>query len=143
MNNTIENNKLIAEFMGFRNTPVRNYEGKQYEYQIPYGFNLIKEVETTIEGVWVSVLEEQDYCMVTDLKFNVSWDWLMPVVAKCAKAADYYEFDTEENKKYEEIFNIENMFTEFMRGNIAGIYERAIEFIKWYNENRNKQTVKQ
>jgi len=75
-------NKLIAEFMGFKDCIVNNSDGRQYDYNLPKGYELIKEVETTIESQRCEVLEEQDYCFVEDLKFHSSWDWLLPVVER-------------------------------------------------------------
>jgi len=92
----IEGNKLIAEFMNFKETFVKKYEGGKYDFDIPNGFTLIKETETTIEGEWCEILMEQDMCMIEDLIFHSSWDWLMPVVEKIIKEyrTDYYnEYD--------------------------------------------------
>ena len=51
---TLEANKLIANFVGLRQ--VDSYAGLRYKFQEEYS---------------------------TTLKFNYSWDWLMFAVAKC------------------------------------------------------------
>lgn len=128
---TIENNKLIAEFMGFKTCITRSQEGKKYDYNLPNGFELIKEVETTIESNWCEVLEEQDYCFIEDLKFHTSWDWLMPVVHKIV--ADY-EFNEQEELSDNEYR--ESLMDIVPFGIISDVYESVVEFIKWYNNTQ-------
>ncbi len=122
--NTIEQNKLIAEFMGFEKTFIRSEKGMPYDYTLPNGFDLIKETETTIEGQWCEVLQEQDYCMVSDLKFGTSWDWLMPVVEKI-DLIDSYQMTRETMK---------NIGLSVPK--IELVYEYVVQFIQWYNENK-------
>ena len=50
--------------------------------EIPEGFELIKEVEISIESEHGFGLEYQDMCFIKDLKFHSSYDWIHPVVAK-------------------------------------------------------------
>lgn len=60
------------------------------------------------------------------LKYNWSWDWLMPVVHKCLAICH------------------ENMWNEWEAGfsdalftcHINGMYKEAVEFIQWYNKNK-------
>jgi hypothetical protein len=108
----IESNRLIAEFMG-----VESYEGNGYTNFI---FN-----------------EDNDRAHV-DLHYHASWDWLMPVVAKCKGIIDSYEFDSEEGMKCEEIFDIDYTYHNFMDNQIGEIHERVVEFIQWYNNQNNK-----
>lgn len=67
---TIENNKLIAEFMGL---PINHYGDYNIDKNI-MGFDMI-------------------VCSPADTKFHSSWDWLMPVVQKCYKIDDEEGFD--------------------------------------------------
>ena len=62
---TIENNKLIAEFMGM-----------EHCYR-PYGdgFMEVKEDGSCIE--------------LEDLQYHTSWDWLIPVIKRC-KEKQYF-----------------------------------------------------
>ena len=122
----IDNNKLIAEFMGFTKCIIRNEKGIPYDYNIPNGFELIKEVQTTIESEWCEVLEYQDYCMSSDLKFHTSFDWLMPVVEKISLIpdGDGYKFKR----------SLDNgLFI-----GILNIYDYVVEFIKWWFSTNQK-----
>lgn len=87
--NTNENNKLIAEFMGFKEC-----EGSYYR---PI-YN---------SGDWVSDV---------DLKFDTSWNWLMPVINKC----------------YQEHMS-KHIAEAVMTCNIDEAYKVVLKFIKDHN----------
>jgi hypothetical protein len=109
-----ENNRLIAEFMGqlFHN-----------------GNTCLPEHNRYIgEGNYSSFFK------VTDLKYHESWDWLMPVVEKVSSIFGEWDYDDERREKAEDIFYMDNMFSEFISSNIEAIYNRCIQFIEWYNE---------
>tara|TARA_A100000172_G_scaffold73561_1_gene55170 strand:- start:633 stop:926 length:294 start_codon:yes stop_codon:yes gene_type:complete len=55
--NTQENNKLIAEFMGYESYQFRNHT--------------------------MFIYEEDNHRTDIDLHYHTSWDWLMPVAEKC------------------------------------------------------------
>ena len=64
MNN---NNKLIAEFMGWEFTLMSDTDGKCY----------------TVKGSW-DIIHEDDFIVDKGtFAYNTSWDWLMPVIDKC------------------------------------------------------------
>lgn len=89
-----------------------------------------------------------------NMKFNTSWDWLMPVVEKIAK---YYYQGYQTNNGYKNITEYDYAYPrtfgmlnggsgKFMvrinrmtlhedESLIKATYEAVIEFIKWYNEN--------
>lgn len=70
MENIVENNKLIAEFMGL----YKGFHAFEYESgQIPE---------------WAEK-EESNTLFLTDLKYHNSWDWLMPVVEKIGKLPNF------------------------------------------------------
>ena len=69
---TTQNNKLIAEFMG-----VRHKDDEKY-------ISDLKEMRK--EGIFF----EQGY-MTSELKYHTSWDWLMPVVKKCLNSEEKTE----------------------------------------------------
>lgn len=127
----LENNQLIAEFMEFNPCKVYNYKGKQYDYYLPNGFELIKEVETTIESNWCEILEEQDNCFIEDLKFHKSWDWLIPVIQKLLtlKLKEIVPSDLDisyvRNKHYLSVNNLLD---------INVLFKNVVEFIEWYNK---------
>lgn len=116
--------------MEFKKSIVSNQKGKRYDYNIPNGFELIKDTETTVEGEWCIIPMEQDFCMAEDLKFHSSWDWLMPVVRKIV------EYCCNES---EEAF-MSDQYTAVLETVSLAVIEDAwkvvVEFIQWYNENK-------
>jgi hypothetical protein len=104
---TIENNKLIAEFMCIK-----------YIYDDKYIEN-IKEMRAN------GVMFEQGY-MLSELKYDTDWNWLMSVVEKILDIS--LELDS-----MEMYYNITDSIPY-----INSTYNACIEFIKWYNENKLK-----
>ena len=106
MKNIVENNKLIAEFLGEIKQP---FEFPQFGY-------------INIMGDW------KDTFFDNQLKFHTDWNWLMKVVEKCLVGEA--EYDEDEAKKaiheiYESLCNI----------NITSVYNACVKFIKWYNSH--------
>ena len=127
----LKNNKLIAEFMGFK----------------------VKE-----HG-WLS---DKETLHPTDIKYNISWDWLMPVVEKIESIT----IDIEEEStmagtmrtmpnQFEVVITCnyctinrgngaEGMLDDFLElwdGSFEGTklqatYKAVTEFIKWYNKSK-------
>lgn len=60
-----ENNKLIAEFMGYKNNP---------------------EISDTL---MINSRLKSSYHL-EDCKYNTSWDWLMPVIFRLIESKDIY-----------------------------------------------------
>lgn len=109
----IEGNKLIAEFMG---ASFREYEQKK-----------IKPYKTTI------CYFENGNCIfrsvsVENLKYHISWDWLMPVVATCLDKSNDGIDDWE--------WHYENIDDTFFFVDIESTWLAVIDFIKWYNKNK-------
>jgi hypothetical protein len=103
--NTTENNKLIAEFMGFVQAPCRN--GYAWDNN-----KIVKPI--TLHGELVDGR--------TNGKFHTSWDWLMPVVEKCY---EFGELGSEHRQTIEEsLIGIVS---------INSTYAAVVEFIKWHN----------
>ena len=100
----MEDNKLIAEFMGL-------------------------ELEETLNKVMVYARKEQrglikltEFYEANELKFHTSWDWLMPVVRKC--------FEIDEPTEGQHYFINEALSTM----DIEIVYDRVVGFIKEYNQ---------
>lgn len=76
-----KNNKLIAEFMGYKLAKCNN----GLAWKSPYK----KSVEDTFELHGRLWRENDSY-----YKFHTSWDWLMPVVQKCRQEnrLEYFDF---------------------------------------------------
>lgn len=66
---------------------------------------------------------QADY-MEHELKYDTSWDWLMPVVVKC--------FNVSENMKS---YFLHKLCSALLEINIDSLYKAVIEFIKEYNES--------
>ena len=134
----MKDNKLIAEFMGLKDCKIGDQKGKKYDYYLTEQFELIKEVETTIESNWCEVLEEQDCCFIEDLKFHSSWDWLMPVVEKIERLG-YEVVISRISCNINGILDRKNPITSIVCGDISKkmdiTYDSIVEFIKWYNKN--------
>ena len=115
---TLENNKLIAEFMGiyFKNN----------EYQID-NENLRWMVISA--NSWLNDLEEQDF------DFHSSWDWLMPVVEKIESLGYRIEIVKHICRIY--LSNKETIIISENIPKVEAVYNACVEFIKWYN-NQNK-----
>lgn len=109
MNETIENNKLIAEFMGVAKRDITNDGGGIYVYESP------------ISG---------EYEMEDDLQYDSSWDWLMPVVEKAIDVYGNMEY------KFGRTYPIKKV-TDALRSleGIEVVYSAVVEFIKWHNSN--------
>lgn len=120
-------NKLIADFMEWKSIVCSS--PKDY-YYIPDGFELIIEEETTYESNWGWFLIQQDECSIKDMKFNTSWDWLIPVIDKIYSLDVYSVYVNTTSGQFENSISINTRF-------IKNTYVAVIEFIKWYNnENR-------
>lgn len=71
-----------------------------------------------------------------DMKFDTSWDWLMPVIKKISGLFEGGGDD------YEELPDISHRVMCVTRHeidtSIETIYREVIEFIKWQNQNKGK-----
>lgn len=136
--NTIENNKLIAEFMGAKEY-TGDLEGQFYGTTFPHGY------DTTM-----------------NLKYNTSWDWLMPVIEKienlgycvCFESNEYLGTATEMDvSNFKKIYISEfsghpinkdsftNKGISYIQfggktnlSKIEAVYDTCIKFIQWYNQ---------
>jgi len=84
---------------------------------------------------WEVRSEIAQWCHPMDLKYDKSWDWLMPVVEKietmdygfkmCRKVVEVYVDSTKEViLKTKESCRMESLF------------KAVVEFINWYNANK-------
>ena len=119
-----ENNRLIAEFM--RWNPCGN-------------------------GAWHTPYENAGYCNgepthICDdrhLKFNSSWDWLMP----CVEKIEFVHFEGTDKEVWVDVLiqsencHIVEKTSQFetiekIGAKIEATWLAVIEFIQWYNENK-------
>lgn len=110
VNNIVENNKLIAEFMSAKVTG--EYLGSKGGYKDTVLLDFTK-ADTPSDLKFISDC---------DLKYNTSWDWLMPVVEKINSDIHYNE-----SKEYRHLMSLK------ITTNIKVLYKAIVEFIKWYN----------
>jgi len=98
----IKNNRLIAEFIGLRWETKPNYTG------------------------WYK--GEQRIASDETLKYDSSWDWLIPVVKKC-KETDQL------------VYNGSNIKTALLTLDIDELYFAVIEFIEYHNDVTNRPFI--
>jgi hypothetical protein len=120
MENIVENNKLIAEFL------VKNEGGL-----VKLGENIF----STIDEFEIP----DDYLTLKDLKYHKDWNWLMGVVEKI-------EIQSKELfGEYEDVIingcgcgiaTKNDMISIAATSKIEAVYIACIEFIKWYNEQK-------
>ena len=121
-----ENNKIIAEFMGFT-----------FEKNLGYYDN-----EMLLEQI---VYEQQNGNCFNELLFDKSWDWLMSVIEKIRNN----HFVTNVNYNTGGDFIIEGLTStevlniiinrEDFKSDLEMCYFGVVEFIKWYNQNKEKE----
>jgi hypothetical protein len=125
MENILENNRLIAEFMGQKS---ELYEFPQFGYM-------------NTKGDFITEFND------SQLKFHKDWNWLMPVIEKI-EALDEKSFETTShfngfiNKRlYNTAFIDTKNYEVISSGNlmesrIESVYTAILAFIKLYN-NKN------
>jgi len=122
MEDTMENNKLIAEFLGIR---------------------VLNQEEARQCDSWL--LTKCD----VDLMYHTSWNWLMEAVEKIEVESIYdiqAVYDNREEFKgwYPDLFTMNpkddviavSMDDLRYETKIKATYKAVIEFIKWYNKNK-------
>lgn len=117
-----ENNKLIAEFMGWNKytNPIHDIKDTHNYYRMEY------------EGGNADIRD------IKDMQYHTSWDWLMSVVEKIERMGCIVEIwlslgkgckivKGSFKKPINTIANTENNST------ILAVYEAVVEFITWHN----------
>ena len=114
----IENNKLIAEFMN-RKMRKGNFWSKVMGYADEY-----------------IIINGEPKWSLGDIPYNSSWNWLMPVVKKITNLIKNnrplpLELDDKWELQWRKLYDYQSY--SFFENNITSIYKAVIEFIKWYN----------
>ena len=126
----IEGNKLIAEFMEVKNV-------REYELNSKHKCLIISDDDGFIDYVEG----------INFLSYNDNWNRIMHVVEKIKKLE--FEFNTfsdyTKTEKYRNEVRISelsvNKYCRILIRNtdmLDAIFNAVVEFIKWYNENKNK-----
>ena len=140
--NTQENNRLIAEFMGYEPkyilVDVDKYRGNHNLSDYPMAK---EDCEYDIShfsdryGIPDDDMEIQE----EELRYHTSWDWLMPVVEKIEREYMYAVQPCWEHciidKAGENIEDFERIEVD-SSDKLSATYGAVVEFIKWYNENK-------
>lgn len=105
----LEGKKLIADFMGLKSFEDGRY-GKMYPNPIQVGNSIFGDA---------------------GLRYNSSWDWLMPVVEKieAIKDSDDYEVDIFAN-----CCDIGGKFEAVGITKIEATFKAVLQFLKWYDD---------
>lgn len=143
----LEGNKLIAKFMGLNLFALYAME-EQKDLIIEFHRNIKDKLTIEEENSLSEYIDEHllpgniltitnnlsyqgfsewfkdNYDFYNNYKFHKSWDWLMPVIAKC---------ESINSKMIREEIGARNIF----RADIAICYKSVVGFIKWYNEVNN------
>jgi hypothetical protein len=128
MDNITENNKLMAEFIGYKLMPCNNGLAWNSPYQkaIDDKFNIHGKLFHP---------KGSDYAN-SYLKFDSDWNWLMEVVDKI----ESMDFVLNIRQGHVSIVNNSGK-TPFYTGSdiveeskIESVYNTCVEFIKWYNK---------
>ncbi len=134
MDNIIENNKMIAEFLDWE------FDDLSETFETPF----LKLVDPHAFG------DEQFSCRLQDfeLDFHTDCNWLIKVVEKIENLQD-------ENSCAIYNVRIEQCFVEIIINHISetivevdsnskiqAVYQACVEFIKWYNEqNKTNESL--
>jgi hypothetical protein len=132
---TTENNRLIAEFMEFKQCKgIRSESGKYFDYWVKENFSCIEEQEIQIESEWGYGLVEQDLLFAEQLKFHIDWNWLMQVVDKIDSLCRNTGFEIYSRYAHIRVNNNLTISSGVCTNKIESVYNACVEFIKWYNE---------
>jgi hypothetical protein len=136
-----EINHLIGRFMG-------GYILSEEEHELPHGsrgYVMIRNWSLP-KGV---PLRDIDRAKIGHFNYNLSWDWLMPVIRKINsldKGTQFAIFKTyvsctvEKGGKFYKDFSFSH--AEYITGeqsDLEAAYKLVYKFVKWYNENKIEQ----
>jgi hypothetical protein len=123
---TTDNNKLLAEFLGWHSKKINITASR------PKG-----------EGIELYLKEVTEYnreFIEDELKFHTDWNWLMQVVEKIESLQfqsnnDVFKvvIDYGMCTIYNMINNLETIVNVSKSTKIEAVYNACVEFVKWYN----------
>ena len=116
-----ENNKLIAEFMDWEIHPTMFQ--KMQKKSIKQGFRKLS-----------------DFVFIKDLAYHSDWNWLMEVVEKIESLDHWIEISggLQNICLIGSINSSCESFKVVAESKIKALYKACVEFIKWYNLNKNQ-----
>lgn len=135
----LEGNKLIADFIGFvRHFPYMEEKSDLCKfYYYPYINKVFDEglytstiKMTSAEGIYCNQCIRESH-HIKNMQFHKSWSWLMPVVKECLNKSE--ENLDEWEHYYEQIDD------SLFQVEISQTWAAVVEFIKWYNQNKENE----
>jgi len=132
MENVIENNKLIAEFMGAR---VMTFEDGTV------GHTFWNEGD---KGGRYGAFPNgsTNYFDYSKQGYHLSWDWLMPVVEKIEETnfikiiGKYCAISRTKAHGFNDWIAMEGVAFTNPKSKLESTYKAVVKFINWYNENK-------
>ena len=113
MKNTIKQNKLLAEFLEYKNITPEDRD-----------FNIYEGDALIINGETKKLIEAMS------MEFSTNWNWLIIVIKKIRNIVNT-ELSINEFDKFRYLEQRLNPYNY----EIDSVFNGCIEFIKWYNEN--------
>lgn len=107
-------NKLIAEFMG--------YKQREHPYSFPTAMYWWQSADSKVfgKGTWTPVFQ------IGEEQYHLSWDWLIPVIRKILDICS-------ENDDMENYHSIVDTIPD-----IEKTHEAVVNFIKQYNDSKRE-----
>lgn len=118
---TLEGNKIIAEFMGWELKKRETWIGKKLEYDL-YEWHIPED------NVFFPT-----YHLWKTLNFHSSWDWLMPAVKK------WNDLVISKRNGVSEGWTKWQYKTVMLRTDIKPVFKDLAEAIQWYNNNNQSK----
>ena len=120
----VEGNRLIAEFMGFKQVRAKYY-GKMTDKDGKRTYPAWRD----LSGVFSDKRNDiADY----GLQFHFSWDWLMPAYKKFNDMVEANEITHD----YESSAWHDALEVYILKVNITEAHKCFSQLIKWYNQNK-------
>lgn len=122
MDNIKENNKIIAEFLGWK---IKNV-GKGDFYDLD---NLMKSNILNYEVYYIE-LENQGCIFEIDLCFHNDWNWLILILQRINECVEDFDLPDDSNL-------IGDISIALLNLDIEELYLSVVEFINYYNKQNN------
>lgn len=128
----MSDNELIADFMGVVET-----EGfyDSYGVQTPHYYTVFRNYRTrSYTGKGESLSE-----FFGAAKYHESWDWLMPVIEQISDLhSEKFEYDVDKiaTGDWPDDMEYIDVITLPIATPIKEVYQKVVEFIKWYNSTK-------
>ncbi len=120
--NDMKDNKLIAEFMGFK-LPDPSNPDSLYSRDVKRKGTPILDMNTGRRSH--IIVNDKVLFEGSELKFHTSWDWLIPVVHEVQEREQVFAYDQTEL--------IDELDSSLRELNLDNVYKAVVEFIKWSN----------